>query len=454
MKHMWKALALAAASGFSLPAHAALTIAAAPGANVSCAGQVCTATASDAVLNLKTLKAMLRQGDVTVVSGSLANDIVLADALSWTGAQMLTLASHRSILIARPLSVQGAGGLTLTTNDGGAGGELSFPGAGKATFLDLSSTLVIDGHTYTLVGDIATLAADLAANSYGGYYALAADYDAGPDGTYTRAPLANVHGALEGLGNAISNFTFYAGDQSTSAGLIDDFDGTVRNLALPNVKMTGSGQGGALGKTNYGTVSRVWSSGTIALGFGGGLLGNNGYNGTLEFSHSTASVTGYGSNGGLVGENNGTIVQSFATGSVLSGGAAGGFAGSNLGAVTDCYSLGDVSGSAVPLGGFSGDNSGGAISRAYETGTVSGSKIGGFLGGNGGTVASGYWDSTTTGLVHHRDATATQVKAKGIAPLSSAKLRAALPAGFDPAIWGRDRKINGGFPYLLANPPQ
>ena len=29
----------------------------------------------------------------------------------------------------------------------------------------------------------------------------------------------------------------------------------------------------------------------------------------------------------------------------------------------------------------------------------------------------------------------------------------ALPAGFDPKIWAQDRKINKGFPYLIANPP-
>jgi len=37
--------------------------------------------------------------------------------------------------------------------------------------------------------------------------------------------------------------------------------------------------------------------------------------------------------------------------------------------------------------------------------------------------------------------------------LSDEQLKAALPPGFDPAIWGQSASINNGYPYLLANPP-
>ena len=41
----------------------------------------------------------------------------------------------------------------------------------------------------------------------------------------------------------------------------------------------------------------------------------------------------------------------------------------------------------------------------------------------------------------------------GITGLTDAQLKSRLPAGFDPAIWGQRKKVNNGYPYLLANPP-
>jgi hypothetical protein len=32
-------------------------------------------------------------------------------------------------------------------------------------------------------------------------------------------------------------------------------------------------------------------------------------------------------------------------------------------------------------------------------------------------------------------------------------MKSGLPDGFDPAIWASDPNINGGYPYLIANPP-
>ena len=40
-----------------------------------------------------------------------------------------------------------------------------------------------------------------------------------------------------------------------------------------------------------------------------------------------------------------------------------------------------------------------------------------------------------------------------VLPLTIAQLKAALPEGFDPNDWGQDAKVNGGYPYLHANPP-
>ena len=59
------------------------------------------------------------------------------------------------------------------------------------TFWDLSSSLIVNGNSYTLVGDIETLASDIA-NNPAGFYALANDYDASVDGTYRSAPVTTT----------------------------------------------------------------------------------------------------------------------------------------------------------------------------------------------------------------------------------------------------------------------
>src|SRR2546429_218368 len=76
--------------------------------------------------------------------------------------------------------------------DGGKNGEfVILPENGSVQFWDLNSSLVIDGQSYTLVGDIKTLAADIAANP-SGFYALAKPYDASADGVYHSAPISTV----------------------------------------------------------------------------------------------------------------------------------------------------------------------------------------------------------------------------------------------------------------------
>ena len=97
--------------------------------------------------------------------------------------------------------VTGTGAVTVTTNDGGKDGDLIFGDKGNVTFWDLASSLIVNGNSYTLVGNIATLASDIASNP-SGFYALANDYDASVDGTYSSAPVTTTfNGTFEGLGH-------------------------------------------------------------------------------------------------------------------------------------------------------------------------------------------------------------------------------------------------------------
>ena len=90
---------------------------------------------------------------------------------------------------------------------GAPGGVSSFGANGHVNFSSLTSSLAINGATYTLVGNIATLASDIATNPSGDF-ALASSYDAKGDGTYAASPIATTFsGNFEGLGNTIENLT-------------------------------------------------------------------------------------------------------------------------------------------------------------------------------------------------------------------------------------------------------
>jgi hypothetical protein len=93
--------------------------------NMSCEKSVCVPTATDAVLNIADLENMLASGNVEVTttgSGIQADNIDVTAAFNWSSTSTLALDAYQSILIDVPIAVQGTGGLTVTTNDGGNGG--------------------------------------------------------------------------------------------------------------------------------------------------------------------------------------------------------------------------------------------------------------------------------------------------------------------------------------------
>jgi hypothetical protein len=69
------------------------------------------------------------------------------------------------------------------------------------------------------------------------------------------------------------------------------------------------------------------------------------------------------------------------------------------------------------------------------------------------SISSDYWDTTTSGIAIPSQGAGNVENVPGIAGLTSSQLEAALPSGFDPAIWGQSTGINSGFPYLLSLVP-
>ncbi|HEX3664829.1 MAG TPA: GLUG motif-containing protein [Rhizomicrobium sp.] len=422
-------------------ARAVLIISKKPTQNVTCDRGSCSATAADAVLNVKDLNKLLRISDLSLTASSPANDIVFDAAFSWTNTHKLTLNADRSITIKQPVAVQGTGALDLEYGHVTAG---SFVVAkkGKIDFWDLNSVLTINSERFILIADVATMAAYVSGSQYVSL-AFAKDYDAQVDGIYPGAPAtAYFGGTLDGLGHVISNLTIHDTAPSKYDGLISNsYGATFRNIRLANVDIAGANNssvggfagdgearfqnvsttgtvaggeyanvGGLIGSLDgypYSAIDSSSSAAVIAGGassYAGGLVGTTyDYGGLISNSHATGKVTG-GDAGGLVGSNyGGDILHSYATGAVTSiGSTGGGLVGQNGGNIERSFAIGTVSAEGnADAGGLVGYIGGGKIYQNYATGNVSAtdaSSIGGFAGENAnGDIQNAYANGSVTG---------------------------------------------------------
>jgi hypothetical protein len=503
------ALALAAA-----PARAVVTISSDATQNMSCSNGVCAPTAANAVLNAGDLETLLASGNVAVVTagqGVQAKDIKVKAAVTWSNGSVLTLDAFKSITVNQPVSVAGLAGLALDTNDGGSNGALSFGAKGNVTFANLASSLTINGSTYTLVGDLKTLATDIASNPNGDF-ALAGSYDASGDGTYNRSVVPTEYfGTFTGLGNTISNLSIIGqNEKNVGNGLfaVVGATGVLENIGVVNADLVATSEirglvsSGLLAGGSYGTIAFAYATGRIAIGkksAGGGLVGINagtitnayskadvagkedvigglvGYNdpaATITNSHASGAISAGLSTqaGDLAGQNDGTIVTSYATGKVTGNGnpiggdgsVLGGLVGVNESLVSSSYASGAVSGrNYSEVGGLVGQNDvSSTIDAAYSTGAVKGGQAGSVVGGligydyaETGSISNTYWDTDTSGISNPSQGAGNIANDPGITGLTTAQFQSGLPTGFDPKIWAEKANIIDGLPYLLANPP-
>ncbi|MBV8976028.1 MAG: hypothetical protein JOZ13_01485 [Alphaproteobacteria bacterium] len=446
MRDLLLGIGAAAAVVFAtVPANAALTVSNDPTSGVSCLSGVCTATASHAVLNVSDVTTMLANANLTLVSGNKAKDIVIAAAFSWTSANTLELDANRGIAVNQAVVVAGPGGLTVTLNDGGSGGDLRFVRKGHVEFWDTSSNLTIGGHSYTLVKNIKQLAGKIA-NNPTAFYALAQKYNAAKDGTYGGSPVSTAFsGVFEGLGNPIVGLTVADQTAPPHIGLFDQLNpsGVVRDVALSKVSFSDFAQSaiGAVVGDNQGTVANSSVSGQVTNMFGacaGTLVGFNERGAMISNSQSSAPLTvNYGGSvdaGGLVGCTDGTIQFSAAAGNVqaqccsfvgglagynfshgivlsssasgkVSGtdtnGLIGGLVGRNDGAIQSSFASGDVTG-ADQCGGLVGGTINGSITKSHASGNVtmlpeSGGLGGGLVGQSGSSITQSYATGNVTG---------------------------------------------------------
>jgi hypothetical protein len=234
-----------------------------------------------------------------------------------------------------------------------------------------------------------------------------------------------MQGALEGLGNTISNLSIEIPLEKSgnSTGLIALSEGTVADIRVThasidleeNERKMGIATAGILIGYNTGSVLRSYVDGIIQIPgetAGGGMVGTN--DGIISESESEAKVSvilkGYWA-GGMVGTNGGTITKSFAGGDVTTatkkGALLGGLVGWNdpFGTIDNTYALGNATDGRRngASGGLAGQNDG-KISTSYSTGKATAQPYAGGLVGfdqaQAGSLNDTYWDTDTSGITN------------------------------------------------------
>ncbi|OHB55820.1 MAG: hypothetical protein A2173_10245 [Planctomycetes bacterium RBG_13_44_8b] len=181
-------------------------------------------------------------------------------------------------------------------------------------------------------------------------------------------------GNLNGCDFVISNL--YINRPSTNhIGFIkDNYGGTITDLGLVDLNITGQEYVGGLIGHSYGcNIANCYSTGVVSGNFNlGGLVGRATGGGNITNCYSICTVAGD-----------------------VGGSGIGGLVGYSVVNITNCYAMGDVSGVGVWVGGLVG-RSDGVISNSYSTGNVSGA---GYVGGFAGQVSAGITNCYSTGAV-------------------------------------------------------
>ena len=337
-------------------------------------------------------------------------DIFVNSSIGWSSSAILTLNAYNAIKINAPITVGGAGGVSLTYNTASptnltfaSGASLDYGGTNHG------GTLSINGSSYTLLYSMADVS-NVNNLGLGGSYALAGSLDASGT-TYTDALIGsdNSHsfiGSFEGLGHTIRNLT--VNKSGDFAGLFGYSSGTIRDIGLTGGSVSGTTSVGGLVGALFGTITNAYATGVVSgTAYVGGLVGYQDSGGTIGNAYATGAVSGYAYVGGLVGyQVGGTIGNAYATGAVSGTAYVGGLVGylDSGGTISNAYATGAVSGYAH-VGGLVGAQAGGTIGNAYATGAVSGSTYSMYVGGlvgaqGGGTIGNAYATGAVSGSTY------------------------------------------------------
>lgn len=435
-------------------------------------GGTFSGNSDNSILTVADLQAALASANVVVTtgaSGSQAGDITVANAVSWTSNNSLTLNAHRDININAGISTTGSGTVSLhsdkdATGTGkvnfGSGGSLTignngvaeifYNPASYATPTDYSPSVTLGTgaalHSYMLVNNLNDLQ-NISTNLTGSY-ALNNDIDATATSGWNSgagfAPIgaaSQFSGVFNGQNHIISNLYINRPAESY-IGLFSVNTGTIENVGLANANVRANSVGGILlGQNLSGTVFQTFVSGTMTGGSAiGGLAGKQDNNALISQSFSTATVNGNGNSvGGLLGVNEGSnlVTNSYETGNVTNTGGenTGGLIGAQNfgGAVTYSYSTGSVVSNSGYVAGIVGGQAFSAlIDHSYTTSSVNGAYYTGSIVGVSPGNPQGYQSTVSNS-----------------AAISNSQLSSGLPSGFSNSIW--DNQGNSLAPYFVWN---
>jgi filamentous hemagglutinin family protein len=293
------------------------------------------------------------------------------------------------------------------------------------------------------------------------------------------------------ISNSSASGPVTGGDQVSIGGLVGIFNPMNNGYQISGSRASGQVKGGinsavgglagtAAASTyypDYASQPTIYNSSATGAVNGasyanvGGLIGYM-YNINVSHSFATGNVTDINSSnitasvGGLIGfGQGGSAVASFATGNVYAGAntKTGGLLGWNdENRIYDVYATGNVSaGVNSDVGGLIGFSIESIIDQSYATGSISaglGSLSGGLIGAAdtsccnnayAGDVTKSYWATDKSGI----NIGVGNFSPSGLTGATIDKLTAGLPVGFDPIVWAISAMVNGGLPYLNANPP-
>ena len=225
-------------------------------------------------------------------------------------------------------------------------------------------------------------------------------------------PIGTFNSIFEGNGYSISNLRINR-DTTNNVGLFARNTGTIRNLGLSTIEVTGNFRVGGLVGRNKGHLINVYVVEGKVVGQNnviGLLTGINISGSSIINSYVYGAVTGVQWIGGICGINDSSVSNSYAVADVSAQSDAGGLVADNQGSISNSYAAGSVSISQRErsVGGLVGG--GGGVSNSYSTAKVKVAfeiqsdddkqNVGGLIGRRQTpelVVANSYWDINTSG---------------------------------------------------------
>ena len=187
-------------------------------------------------------------------------------------------------------------------------------------------------------------------------------------------------GTFNGNGHKISNL--YINRETTDyVGLFGNTTGTIKNLTIDNVNVTGNKYVGGLSGYSNGTFTNITANTTVkGITNVGGLSGYS-YGTNIKRPNITSTVEGSTNVGGLSGDS-GNVYSAQITSTVTGTSYVGGVFGRGN-AIKSSIVSSNVSGTSN-VGGVTGYNDEGSIQVIFKEGSVTGtSNVGRISGGNG-----------------------------------------------------------------------